>query len=220
MQHWQQNRNNTKGFFEKKQNEGLSLDASPWVTLAVGKELLQLVIEGVVHEGMSAMDVGCSIGIEAMYLSKQGLRVTGVDFVPDSIERAKKIAEFVDAPVNFLCEDFLELDIRSMSGTFDLVLDQGCFHHMPVHERPLYVEKVYALLSENGLFFLRSFSDYMLPSPTNDGPIRLSADAILETFQPLFIIERLYRFQNIPLPRSNKPQIFWAFLGRKRVKTL
>jgi 2-polyprenyl-3-methyl-5-hydroxy-6-metoxy-1,4-benzoquinol methylase len=219
MQHWQQDRDKTKGFFEQKQRGGLSLDTSPWVTLAVGKELLQLVIEGVIHEGMSAMDVGCSVGVEAMYLSKQGLSVTGVDFVPDTIERAKTLANLVGAPVQFLCQDFLELDIEPVRGSFDLVLDQGCFHHMPLHERSLYAKKVFELLADNGLFFLRAFSDHMLPSPTHDGPIRLSADAILDTFQPLFAIERLYRFQNIPLPNSNKPQIFWAFLGRKRSKT-
>ena len=34
-------------------------------------------------------------------------------------------------------------------------------------------------------------------------------------FSKFFFIEKLYRFKNIPLPNSNKPQVFWAFLGKK-----
>lgn len=93
MKPWQENRKETKKFFQKKQKESLSLGSSPWATLAVGKELQNLVIDGVIKKGMVAMDVGCSIGIEAMYLAKQELKVTGLDFIPKTIETAKEMAK-------------------------------------------------------------------------------------------------------------------------------
>jgi 2-polyprenyl-3-methyl-5-hydroxy-6-metoxy-1,4-benzoquinol methylase len=216
MKPWQENRKQIKEFFKNKQKGGLSLATSPWVTLAVGRELQSLVTDGVINEGMRAMDIGCSIGIEAMYLAKQGLEVTGLDFVPKTIEIAKKIAKLTEANVNFICDDIIEMDLRPYEGKFDLVIDQGCFHHIPVNERSNYAERIYSLLSNDGLFFLRGFSDQMLPSSTNDGPIRLTSDAIINTFYKLFFVERLYRFKNIPLPNKNKPQIFWGFLGKKR----
>jgi 2-polyprenyl-3-methyl-5-hydroxy-6-metoxy-1,4-benzoquinol methylase len=216
MNPWQKNRKKTKDFFLKKQEEGLSLSASPWTTLAVGKELQNLVIDGIIRDGMTGIDIGCGIGIEAMYLAKQGIKATGLDFMPKSIEIAKEMARLSEADVNFLCDDFIEMNLKKYQGKFDLVIDQGCFHHIPIEERINYAERVYSLLSDDGIFFLRGFSDQMLPSPTNDGPIRLTSDAIINTFYKLFFIEKLYRFKNIPLPNSNKPQVFWAFLGKKR----
>ncbi len=216
MKPWQENRKETKKFFQKKQKEGLSLGSSPWTTLAVGKELQQLVIDGVIKEGMVAMDVGCGIGVEAMYLAKQGLKVTGLDFIPKTIETAKEMAKLAEADVDLISDDFIDMDLKEYEGKFDLVIDQGCFHHIPVEERINYAERVYSLLSDDGIFFLRGFSDEMLPSPTGDGPIRLTSDAIIHSFYKLFFIEKLYRFRNIPLPNVNKPQIFWAFLGKKR----
>lgn len=216
MNSWQENRIKTKNFFLKKQKNGLSLDISPWATLAVGKELQNLVIDGTIKEGMAIIDIGCGIGIEAMYLAKQGMKVTGLDFIPKTIEIARKIAKLSEADVDFICNDFIEMDLKKYEGKFNLVIDQGCFHHIPTKERINYAKRIFSLLSDNGIFFLRGFSDQMLPSPTNDGPIRLTSDAIIDTFYKLFFIEKFYRFKNIPLPNSNKPQMFWAFLGKKR----
>lgn len=215
---WQNSIGDTTKFFVEKQNKGLDLQASPWVTLAVGIELQKLVIEGVIKEGMKALDVGCSIGVESMYLSKQGLQVTGVDFIPETIKIAKRLSKLTGAKSNFICKDILELNSLKYNNHFDLIIDQGCFHHFPLQDRDKYAEKAHKLLKKNGLFFLRGFSTEMLPSPTNDGPIRLTSDDILNTFSKYFSVERLYRFKNIPLPApfAYKPQIFWAFLGKKR----
>ena len=102
MKPWQENRKETKNFFLKKQEEGLSLNASPWTTLAVGKELQNLVIDGTIKEGMVAMDIGCGLGIETMYLAKQGLTATGIDFMPKTIDAAREIAKLSEANANFI----------------------------------------------------------------------------------------------------------------------
>lgn len=215
---WQKSRKDTIGFFVGKQRKGLSLKDSPWVTLAAGVQLQNLVIEGVIKEGMKVLDVGCSIGIETLYLSKQGLDATGIDFVPETIGVSKQLAGIIGSKAKFICGDFLEIDFTKDMGSYDLIIDQGCFHHFPVSERSKYAQRVNYLLKEGGLFFLRGFSDQMLPSPTNDGPIRLSSNDIINTFDKFLNTERLYRFKNLPLPEPHayKPQIFWAFLGKKR----
>jgi len=214
---WQKSRKDTIGFFIGKQKKGLSLTDSPWVTLAVGIQLQNLVIEGVIKEGMKVLDVGCSIGIEAMYLSKQGLDATGIDFVPETIDIAKKLAGLTGSKSKFISGDFLETNFTNEKRSYDLIIDQGCFHHFPIKDRVKYAQKIDFLLKKGGLFFLRGFSDHMLPSPTNDGPIRLSSDDIVGTFDSFLKTDRLFRFKNIPLPKPHdyKPQIFWAYLGKK-----
>ncbi|MFA7308231.1 MAG: class I SAM-dependent methyltransferase [Hyphomicrobium sp.] len=214
---WQVDRQETRKFFEAKWRQGVDLGSTPWVTTAVGKELQDLLINQTLKEDMKVLDIGCGIGVEACFLAKHGMRVTGIDFIPETIRSAEEYAGIVGASVDFRCTDFLSNRSEIGSG-FDLVFDQGCFHHIPIAEREEYAKRAYGCLSQNGLLFIRAFSDLMLPSPTNDGPIRLSSDDILSTFSPFFSVEHLYRFKNIPLPRpwAYKPQIFWSFLARKR----
>jgi len=214
----QSNMGNVKKFFKNKQENKIEIANTPWVTAAVGTELQRLLKEGIIRDGMRVLEIGCSVGIEASFLAKHGMNVTGIDFVPGTIEIAKEYAKLVGADVEYICSDFLEFESDKLEGTFDLIFDQGCFHHFPIADREKYAKKVASLLKREGIFFLRSFSNRMIPSPTNDGPWRISSDDIHDSFYKYFITEHLYLFNNLPLPNpsSYKPQVFWSYLGRKR----
>jgi 2-polyprenyl-3-methyl-5-hydroxy-6-metoxy-1,4-benzoquinol methylase len=214
----QVNMTKVKKFFDNKQERKIEIANTPWITAAVGTELQRLLKEGIIRDGMRVLEIGCSIGVESSFLAKHGMNVTGVDFVSGTIEIAKEYAELVGANVEYICADFLELKTDGLEGTFDLIFDQGCFHHFPINDRDKYAKKVSTLLKKEGLFFLRSFSNRMIPSPTNDGPWRVSSDDINDTFHKYFITEHLYLFNNLPLPNpsSYKPQVFWSYLGRNR----
>lgn len=214
----QSNLNSVKKFFDKKQENKMDLTNTPWITLAVGTELQRLLKDRTISPGMKVLEVGCSIGVESCFLAKHGMYVTGVDFISRTIKIAREYMKLVGADVNFVCCDFLKFEDNGLKGTFDFIYDQGCFHHIPIQDRKKYAEKVSSLLKREGIFFLRSFSNRMIPSPTNDGPIRISSDDIYNCFYPYFITEHLYLFNNLPLPNptSYKPQIFWSYLGRRR----
>lgn len=214
---WQVDRQKTKEFFGEKWKQGIGLNSTPWVTTAVGKELQDLLISQTIKDGMTVLDVGCGMGVEACFLAKHGMQVTGIDFIPETIHRAEEYARVVGASVDFVCADFLG-NLGVIENNFDLIIDQGCFHHIPITERSEYAKRTHDYLNQSGLLFVRAFSDLMLPSPTNDGPIRLSSDDIFSTFLPFFSVEHLYRFKNVPLPQpwAYKPQVFWSFLARKR----
>ena len=49
-----------------------------------------------------ALDLGCGSGIWAVALAKRGRQVTGVDFVPKALRRARERAEQADVEVEFL----------------------------------------------------------------------------------------------------------------------
>lgn len=214
---WQESRQKTKAYFEERWRQGVNPGSTPWVTTAVGKELQDLWIDQSLTDGMRILDVGCGMGVEACFLAKHGMQVTGIDFVSETIQHAKEYAGIVGVSVDFRCADFLS-DCGKVGDSFDMVLDQGCFHHIPIAERAEYARRASDCLNPAGLLFIRAFSDRMLPSPTNDGPIRLSSGDLLSTFLPLFSVEHMYRFRNILLPQpwTYKPQIFWSFLARKR----
>ncbi len=214
----QADRKSVKKFFTKKTKSKSEIPNTPWVTAAVGTELQRLYKEGIIRDGMKVLEIGCSIGVESCFLSKHGMSVIGVDFIPETIQTAKEYASILGANVEYMAVDFLEMSINEMENKFDFIFDQGCFHHFPVNDRDKYAKKVSKLLKREGLFFLRSFSNRMIPSPTNDGPLRISSDDIYNAFNNYFITEHLYLFNNLPLPNpySYKPQKFWSYLGRKR----
>jgi len=214
----QTDRKNVKKFFDGKTENRPEISNTPWVTATAGTELQRLLKDGTIRDGMRVLEIGCSIGVESCFLSKHGMDVTGVDFVSETIEDAEKYAKLVGADVKYICADFLDMSADGMIGQFDFIFDQGCFHHFPINDRKKYAERVSKLLKREGIFFLRSFSNRMIPSPTNDGPFRISADDIYNTFNEYLMTEHLYLFNNLPLPNpcSYKPQVFWSYLARKR----
>lgn len=62
----------------------------PWVG-EPRRELVQLVTDGTPTPGR-AIDVGCGVGDNAIFLAQHGFTVTGIDFAPAAIDRARRKA--------------------------------------------------------------------------------------------------------------------------------
>jgi SAM-dependent methyltransferase len=75
-----------------------------------------------------ALDLGCGSGIWAVALAKRGWEVTGVDFVPKALRRARERAGEAGVELELLQGDVTRLDDAGVGSGFDLLLDFGCFH--------------------------------------------------------------------------------------------
>ena len=75
-----------------------------------------------------ALDLGCGSGIWTVALAQRGWRVTGVDFVPKALRRARERAEEAGVELELLQGDVTKLDASGVGTGFDLILDFGCFH--------------------------------------------------------------------------------------------
>jgi SAM-dependent methyltransferase len=75
-----------------------------------------------------ALDLGCGSGTWAIELARRGWRVTGVDFVPRALRRARARAEEAGVEVRFLEGDVTDLGAAEVGSGFELLLDVGCFH--------------------------------------------------------------------------------------------
>jgi SAM-dependent methyltransferase len=75
-----------------------------------------------------ALDLGCGSGIWAAALAGRGWNVTGVDFVPKALRRARERAEQTGVEVELLQGDVTELGAAGVGSGFQLLLDFGCFH--------------------------------------------------------------------------------------------
>src|SRR3954447_9789502 len=72
-------------------------------------------------EGLRGVHLQCHIGTDTISLARLGARMTGVDFSPPAIARARRLAEQVDAAVEFVEAEVYDAIERLGAGGFDLV---------------------------------------------------------------------------------------------------
>ena len=101
------------------------------------------------------LELGCGHGRNAIYLTGLGCSVDAVDFSPRAIGSARQRAERAGAAVNFWCCSIFGFQLTE--GSYDLVYDCGCFHHLPPHRRLDYAELVHRALKPGGSYGLVCF---------------------------------------------------------------
>lgn len=87
-------------------------------------EQLETLLARLAPSGATVLDAGCGVGFFSKRLASAGYRVTGVDFAPDAIERAK--AEDTDGAVAWTVSALETLDV----GEFDVVLNVDVLYHI------------------------------------------------------------------------------------------
>jgi ubiquinone/menaquinone biosynthesis C-methylase UbiE len=94
------------------------------------------------------LEIGCGIGVVSAFLSENyNMKVTGTDFDPEQIEMARKL-NLEGARLRFKVEDASDLSFEDRS--FDLVLSQNVFHHIPAWNKA--VQEVARVLRDGGYF--------------------------------------------------------------------
>jgi SAM-dependent methyltransferase len=105
-----------------------------------------------------ALDLGCGTGTNVVYLAHHGWEVVGVDFVGRAIARARRRAREagVTGRCSFFVADVTRLDF--LEGPFDLALDIGCLHSLPVTSRGAYARGVARVVRPGGAYLLYAFA--------------------------------------------------------------
>ena len=127
------------------------LNNPPWDTGITPPEVYQFLEEN--SPGI-ALDLGCGTGTNALTIADYGWKVTGIDYVPKAIRIARRKARqagLVDR-VKFQVGDVL--DLNSLEGKHDLVLDIGCFHSFSGMDIDRYARNVLNNLSPGGSLLL------------------------------------------------------------------
>lgn len=101
------------------------------------------------------LELGSGPGRNAIYFAEKGCIVDAVDLSEESIAWAKERAEEINVDVNFIHENIFEIAIEE--GTYDVVYDSGCFHHIAPHRRNNYIELVQKALKPGGHFAVTCF---------------------------------------------------------------
>lgn len=124
----------------------------PWDTGISPPELVAFVES---HPPGRALDLGCGTGTNVITLAHHGWEATGVDFAPRAIRIAKRKARQADVDIDLRVADVTKLnDIR---GSFDLILDMGCFHSLPPAGKLSYIHNLERLLGPGGTYLMYGF---------------------------------------------------------------
>ncbi len=131
---------------------------TPWDGHPLARTL-QILVEGTGDTAAlppgSALDLGCGTGDASIYLARHGWTVTGVDFVPKALERAR--AKAANLSVNFLHADVTHLSQAGIGADFRLIVDNGCLHNMSDDDRDAYVREVSAVAAPDARLLIVAF---------------------------------------------------------------
>jgi len=131
------------------------LEVLPWELGRPRKVLVDLVEKGLIPKG-KALDICCGAGTNTVYLAEKGFQVTGIDISSKAVEYARKKAEQANVKINFMVQNFLKLPFQDEE--FDFVFDMGCFHHVEVEDRNIFIKRISRVLKNDGLYLLICFS--------------------------------------------------------------
>lgn len=128
------------------------------------------------------LELGCGIGRNSRYMARQGLQVTGVDFSPVAIGKARsRVAQDIAKPT-FLVGDVTNLN--DLEALFDVSLDVGCFHCLDQAGQRAYASEVGRLLEAGGTHLFWAMDE----APSN---LPMTEDAIRQVFAPIFKLDAI-----------------------------
>lgn len=125
------------------------LGKPPWDTGVSPPELIHSIENS---EPGRVLDVGCGTGTNLLYMAKLGWHVVGVDITWLSVCRARK--KLRQAGVE---GEVLRGDVAGklpLEGSFNFVLDIGCFHSLSTRGRSHYRKNLQRWLKEGGTYLL------------------------------------------------------------------
>ena len=107
------------------------LGIAPWEWRDVAATWQPILTGQTAMEPGRALDIGCGTGRDAVYLTKQGWRVTGIDFAEDALAKARQRAADEGMLVEWVQGDIGRLDQLGLEPGYTLLYDFGCIQGLP-----------------------------------------------------------------------------------------
>lgn len=186
-------------------------DQLPWFEEGPSPPVSLAVAEGFLPKGGAILDIGCGAGSNVLYLAENGYRAHGVDLSPGAVAAARERAEKARLTVDLREADALDLPFEGAS--LDGLVDNGCFHTLPIARRSDYARETYRVLRPGGSFVLGWVArEHTAP---RGPPHRPSLHEVTSALESRFLFTRT----GFRLGRdSEEPSSYFAFLVRRSTR--
>jgi SAM-dependent methyltransferase len=175
------------------------IETMPWYNENLDSDLENELDQRKITNG-KFLDLGTGPATQAIWLAKRGFKVIGSDLSEAAIKRARTVYAN-EKNVNFVVDDILNSNLKE--NQFNYILDRGCFHVLLPADRQIYIAKIKQILKDNGILFLKCFSD---KEPRQEGPYKFSQEEIRDLFCKYFRIdsikETVYQGTLDPFPKA------------------
>jgi SAM-dependent methyltransferase len=188
---------------------------TPWDSGIVPPEITSWIAAHEANGGDPgrALDVGCGTGTTSIYLAEHGWDVTGVDFAPNAILKARLKAWDFQGPgsVHFQTADVSRPDFLDDARPFDLVIDVGCLHSLVPNLHTAYAANLKRLTHPGTTYLLYAFK----PTASSYGrPMGLDQDRIESLFRPEFDVIHAEHGEEV----TNRRPSGWYTLKRMEIQ--
>lgn len=175
------------------------VETMPWYNEILDSDLEDELARRKITNG-KFLDLGTGPATQAIWLAKRGFNVIGSDLSETAIKRANSVYAN-EKNIDFVVDDILNSKLKA--NEFDYIFDRGCFHVLLPVDRQRYITKIKQILRNNGILFLKCFSD---KERRQEGPYKLSQDEIMDLFNKHFEIvnikETVYQGTLDPYPKA------------------
>jgi SAM-dependent methyltransferase len=127
-----------------------------------------------------ALDLGCGSGIWAVKLAARGWQVTGVDFVPKALRRARERAQEAGVEVRLIEGDVTALRTTGVGSGFRFLLDSVLFHDLTDEQREAMAREVTAVAAPGATMLMLAWTPgkrRLLPRGASRGDIEAAYPA-------------------------------------------
>lgn len=143
----------------------------PWDTCISPPELHEFIDN---HNPGRALDLGAGTGTNMLTLARAGWQVEGVEYALIAACQARRKLKRECFSPRVYVRSVTNLDF--LDGSFDLILDIGCYHTLEQEDRKIYQYQVIRLLANVGTLLIYAFLK------TRDSTAGISAQEI-ETYK-------------------------------------
>ncbi len=147
------------------------------------------------HPAERAIDLGCGTGTNVITLAQHGWQVTGIDFAPRAIRKARHKIREAGVRADVRVGDVTRLE--GIAGPFDLALDMGCFHGVP--DQAAYLGALSRVLAPGGYWLVYAM---FKPAPGGSRPGLTPADLEQITSSGFRLVDRQEGFNRGTIPSA------------------